>query len=425
MDKITFNELEQGLISLYGEDKIVRHYQNNRYNKLLEDYYNIFADNKSTVILSTPGRTEISGNHTDHNGGKVIAASINLDTLLCVSKIKNVVKLKSDKYDKIFEVDLTNLNPQSEEEGGTNSLIRGIAAGFVKFGYKIGGFQGVLTSDVIQGSGLSSSASIEVAIGSVFNLLYNENKIEPDVIAKIGQYAENKYFGKPCGLMDQIACAIGGVVSIDFKDNNNPIIEKIDFSLSDFDYKLLVVDTGGTHQNLTEDYASIPYEMKTVAKYFGKETCSEIDLQALFEHWNELRALLPDRAVLRAYHFLKENERVGLQIKAMEEKNINKFLSLINGSGDSSFKYVQNIYSNSHVSEQPISLALAATEDYLESINGGACRVHGGGFAGTIQVFLPKKHTDDYTFMMEKLFGKESVSSLDIRPYGPFIVYNK
>lgn len=374
MEKIELKVLESNIRVLYGDDKSIVHYQNKRYSNLLESYYSNFPETNNISIISTPGRTEISGNHTDHNGGKVIAASINLDTVTCFSKNENLVILKSDRYDKEFEVDLNELSPKLEEEGTTNSLIRGIAAQFVKCGYKIGGFKGVLTSDVMQGAGLSSSASIEVAIGAIFNFLYNNNEIEPHIIAKIGQFAENEYFGKPCGLMDQVACAVGGVVTVDFGKNDNPIIEKIDFNLADFDYKLLVVDTGKTHQNLTEDYASIPYEMKEVAKYFGKEKCSEIDFSLLLEDWNEIRKTVSDRALLRAYHFLKENERVEMQVKALQNKNLNQFLSLVKSSGDSSFKYVQNIYSNNNVNEQPLSLALAITEDYIDKINEGACR---------------------------------------------------
>lgn len=423
MEKIELKVLESNIRVLYGDDKSIVHYQKKRYSNLLESYYSNFPETNNISIISTPGRTEISGNHTDHNGGKVIAASINLDTVTCFSKNENIVILKSDRYDEEFKVDLNELSPKLEEEGTTNSLIRGIAARFVKCGYKIGGFKGVLTSDVMQGAGLSSSASIEVAIGAIFNFLYNNNEIEPHIIAKIGQYAENEYFGKPCGLMDQVACAVGGVITIDFGNNDNPIIEKIDFNLADFDYKLLVVDTGKTHQNLTDDYASIPYEMKEVAKYFGKEKCSEIDFQLLLEDWNEIRKTVSDRALLRAYHFIKENERVEMLVKALQNKNLNQFLSLVKSSGDSSFKYVQNIYSNNNVNEQPLSLALAITEDYFDEINEGACRVHGGGFAGTIQVFLPQRFIDSYINQMERLFGEKSVSILDIRPYGSFIVH--
>jgi len=423
MEKIRLNILKSKLHQLYGNDQSVRHYQNNRYSNLLENYYSNFSDSNGLSIISTPGRTEISGNHTDHNGGKVLAASINLDTVVCVSKNESTVILKSDKYDDAFQVDLSELNPRPEENGRTSSLIRGIADGFIKHGYKIGGFKGVLTSDVIQGSGLSSSASIEVAIGAIFNSLYNNNEVSPEEIAKIGQYAENIHFGKPCGLMDQLTVAVGGLVKIDFQDNENPVIQKVDFSLSDFNYKLLVVDTGGTHQNLTDDYASIPFEMKQVAIYFGKEKCSQIDLPSLLEHWNEIRKIVTDRALLRAFHFLKENERVDLQVKALQLKNFNQFLSMVNRSGDSSFKYVQNVYSNNDVSEQPLSLALAITEDYIEKIKGGACRVHGGGFAGTIQVFLPQNYTGDFIRQMDEVFGKNSVSLLEIRSYGSFIVH--
>lgn len=421
--KINLDDFKKNISLLYGEDKSVIEYQNERYNKLLENYYSAFPANENISIISTPGRTEISGNHTDHNGGKVIAASINLDILTCVSKNENIVILKSDMYDEKFEVDLSDLSPYAKEEGTTNSLIRGIAAGFVKHGYKIGGFKGVLTSDVLQGSGLSSSASIEIAIGAIFNFLYNDNKIEAHIIAKIGQFAENVYFGKPCGLMDQLACAVGGVIEIDFEDDENPLIKKVDFNLTDYNYKLLVVDTGASHQNLTDDYASIPIEMKKIANYFDKQKCSQIDIQSLLENCNQLREHVSDRAVLRVYHFFKENERVELQVKALKEKNLGQFLSLVNRSGDSSSKYVQNIYSSKDVNVQPMSLAFALTEDYIDFVGEGACKVHGGGFAGTIVVFLPQKYTENYIIRMEKVFGKNSVSLLDIRPYGSFVVH--
>ncbi len=422
-EKITLKSLEENIYLLYGNDEIIFHEQKNRYTKLIENYYREFKVREKESIISVPGRTELSGNHTDHNGGKVIASSINLDTVIIFSKKAKRVLLKSDKYNKTFDVDLSNLEPQLDEKGTTASLIRGIAAGFVKHGFNIGGFSGLLSSDVMQGSGLSSSASIEITIGSVFNYLYNENKIRPEMIAKIGQFAENVYFGKPCGLMDQIACAVGGIVAIDFKDKTNPEIQKVHFNLEDFKYKLLVVDTGGTHQNLTDDYAAIPFEMKEIAKYFDKEKCSEIEPTVFLGNIKDLRRSISDRAILRTFHFFNENRRVEMQFEALKKNNLTQFLELVKKSGDSSFKYLQNIYSSKNIEEQPLSIALAITEDYLETLKEGACRVHGGGFAGTIQVFLPQKYVHDYKKIIEKMFGENSVNILNIRQYGPFKLY--
>lgn len=422
--KITLKSLEENIHLLYGNDEKVFHEQNNRYTKLIENYYKEFKVKDKVAIISVPGRTELSGNHTDHNGGKVIAASINLDTVIMFTKEEKSVILKSDRYDETFKVNLSNLEPQLEERGTTASLIRGIAAGFVKHGFNVGGFSGLLTSEVMQGSGLSSSASIEITIGTVFNYLYNENKIPPEMIAKISQFAENIYFGKPCGLMDQIACAIGGIVAIDFKDNANPEIQRVHFSLEEFKYKLLVVDTGGTHQNLTDDYAAIPFEMNKIAKYFDKEKCAEIEQTAFLDNLNDLRKSISDRAILRAFHFFNENKRVEMQIEALKKNNLTQFLELVKKSGESSFKYLQNIYSSKNIEEQPLSIALAITEDYMETLKEGAYRVHGGGFAGTIQVFLPQKYVYDYKKIIEKMFGENSVNILNIRQYGPFVVYS-
>lgn len=421
--KLEFIDVLKNNFSKIYESNIEEiNYQIERYKKLLENFENTFGEEKNISIISTPGRTELSGNHTDHNGGKVIAASISLDTVIAFAKSENIISIKSDKYDEIFKVDLNNLFPHENEIGTTNSLIRGIAAEFVNRGFKIGGFNSVLTSNVLQGSGLSSSASVEVTIGSVLNFLYNNNEIPDYVIAQIGQFAENKFFGKPCGLMDQTACAVGGIIKIDFAYNKNPVIHKVNFKLEDFGYKLIVVDTGGTHQNLTDDYAAIPNEMKEVANFFNKEKCSEISLNQFLENVNELRKSVNDRSILRAFHFLTENIRVDEQIKSLKNNDLNQFLNLVKQSGSSSYKFLQNIYSNKNVEEQPISLALAITENFLEEIGEGACRVHGGGFAGTIQVFLPQKNVKDYQKIMEKIFGENSVNIINIRQFGSVLM---
>jgi galactokinase len=349
----------------------------------------------------------------------VIAASINLDSIAAASpNSDNEVILYSETYPEPFIVDLSNTKPIEEENASTKALIRGIAAGYRKNGYKVGGFNAYVSSDMLIGSGLSSSASIEVLIGAIFNKFYNGEKVPSEEIAIIGQYAENIYFGKPCGLMDQIACIIGGIVEIDFYNSEKPIIKKIDFDFQATGYKLVVVDTEANHSDLTEDYAAIPEEMKRVAKYLNKEYCSEITLEELFDQIKSLREVIGDRAILRAIHFLEENKRVEKLIFALNKNDFEEFLSLVNESGNSSYKYLQNIYTPQNVNEQSVSLALAMSDIFIREKGKGACRVHGGGFAGTILVFLPEELIEGYKSYISKIFKEDSVKVLSIRHYG-------
>jgi len=403
---------------LYSKDSI--EYQTKRYNKLFKNYKDNFEETKVTYF-SSPGRTELSGNHTDHNNGMVIAASINLDSIACASPSPNKkVVIYSEGYADPFIVNLDELKPNEKEDGTTAALIRGIAAGFSEKEFNIGGFNASITSDVLPGSGLSSSASIEVLIGTIFNHFYNEGKIPPEEIAKIGQFAENNFFKKPCGLMDQVACAVGGIVAIDFKDNKHPVINKINFDFSEQNYSVIVVHTGSSHFNLTDDYSSIPREMKNAARAFGKETCREIDFEDFLKSIKKIRNKLTDREILRAYHFLKENQRVRQQVEALNNKDFNKFLKLVNDSGNSSFKWLQNIYSSNDVKYQPVTLALALTEEFINNTGFGACRVHGGGFAGTIQAFIPNNLINDYKVFMSSAFNEEAIKILSIRQQGAF-----
>ncbi len=408
-------DLKSSLKKLYGTDN---EKQIKRYDKLLQLFKNKFS-NQDYKYFSAPGRTEICGNHTDHNHGKVVAASINLDSIAIASiNNENVINLYSVGYDKPFSVELNNLEPVKEEKESTEALIRGVAAGFANNGFKIGGFNAVIQSDVMIGSGLSSSASIEVLIGNIFRHLYNNSNITQTEIAIIGQYAENNYFGKPCGLMDQVACATGGIITIDFYDPKNPLIEKIDFDFQTTGYKLIVVDTEASHADLTEDYASVPKEMKEAAKFFGKEFLSEINLKQLISKLKPLRKKIGDRAVLRAIHFLEENKRVDKLVKALSENNFSEFLSIVNESGNSSYKYLQNIYSTHNYNEQGVSLALAFSDLFIKEHGAGASRVHGGGFAGTIQVFLPEDLVSEFTDFISNAFERSSVKVLSIRNFG-------
>jgi galactokinase len=409
---------EVSLQDLYRSDEKILDYQRSRYKTLTNRFEDIFKS-RPAKYFSSPGRVEISGNHTDHNHGKVIAASINLDSIAAASpNSDNEVVVYSETYSEPFIVDLRNIKPVEKEKTSTKALIRGIAAGFRNNGYNVGGFNAYVSSDVLIGSGLSSSASIEVLIGTIFNKFYNDGKVSGEEIAIIGQFAENNYFGKPCGLMDQIACITGGIVEIDFYNPRKPIIKKIDFDLQATGYKLVVVDTEASHVDLTEDYAAIPEEMKRVAKYFNKEYCSDITLEELFDQIKLLRKVVGDRAILRAIHFLEENKRVEKQIRALNKNNFEVFLSLVNESGGSSYKYLQNIYTPQNVNEQSISLALAISDIFIREKGKGACRVHGGGFAGTIQVFLPKELIEGYKSYISKIFNEDSVKVLSIRNYG-------
>lgn len=389
-----------------------------RFQNLIEKFKQTFHDD-DLHLFSTPGRTEIGGNHTDHNHGRVLAGSVNLDSIAVAAKTdSNTVTMHSQGYAEPFIVNLNQLDKIAGEKETTSALIRGIAARFKQLGFAIGGFNACVTSDVLPGSGLSSSASIEVLIGTIFNYLFNNGKISPQEIAIIGQYAENEYFSKPCGLMDQTTCAVGGIVTINFEKPKQPVVKKVKFDFASQNYSLLVVDTGGNHADLTDEYASVPREMKSVAKEFNAEVCRDIHYLELIQKIKSLRPKVGDRAILRAFHFLGDNARVTEQVKALEQGDFQKFLSMVNESGNSSFKWLQNIYTTKNIHEQGVSLALAITEKYISDIGQGACRVHGGGFAGTIQVFLPNAVVAEYIKLIESVFGEGKAVVLSIRPYG-------
>ena len=420
--KIEDEKFDKVCKELYQADDQQCSLVRNRYSSLAKEYLDVFG-NENVQVFSTPGRTEISGNHTDHNHGKVLAGSINLDTIAIAGKTNNgIISIKSEGYEKQFVVDTKSLDVIQDESGTSLSLVRGIVSKFNELGYNYGGFNAVLTSDVLVGSGLSSSAAFEVQIGTILNYLYNEGSIDNIEIAKIGQYAENVYFGKPCGLMDQVACAVGGIVSIDFQDPGAPFVNKVDFDFVDSGYSLLVVDTGGSHSDLTNEYASIPSEMKSVAKSLDKNVAREISDVSFYNNIPQLRKEFGDRAVLRVLHFINENKRVTQQVKFLEEGKFDKFLELVKESGNSSFKYLQNCYTTEDIKNQGISLALELTDEYLIEKGAGAGRVHGGGFAGTIQVFLPGEFVDEYINKVESIFGKESVLKLFIREQGSILV---
>lgn len=375
------------------------------------------------AIFSTSGRTELGGNHTDHNHGKVIAGSINLDTIAAVHEVMDyTVTLISEGYSPI-SVDISDLEINTAEFETTESLIRGVAAGIVKRGGCLGGFAANVSSNVFKGSGLSSSAAMEVLIGTIFNSLFNDDRFSTTELAIIGQEAENFYFDKPSGLMDQVACANGGIVGIDFRDTANPIITPISVDFADYGFDYVIVNTGGSHADLTADYASIPSEMKAVAKFFGKDVLREVEPAIFFDNIVELRHQIKnDRALLRAYHFFREDVCVEKMLAALANGDFKTYLALVMESGQSSFNYLQNIFAPKNYGEQGISLAYAWSNVFFEKaglINGtsynGAFRVQGGGFAGTIETYVPLDKPNAYISHMENLFGKGSCVRLAIR----------
>lgn len=399
---------------LYGDTKKAAQ----RYSKAVDSFREIFGEADGLRLFSAPGRTEIGGNHTDHQHGCVLAGSVDLDVIAVVAANDDgVIRIKSEGYD-MDSVDITEFDKNEKEEGRAISLIRGVCNRFKEMGCEIGGFNAYTTSNVLKGSGLSSSAAFEVLIGTIVNGMFFNNKVDSVNVAKIGQFAEREYFGKPCGLLDQMASAQGGFTYADFNDPSNPVVEKISLDLSKFGYTLCVVDTGGNHANLTQDYADITIECRKVSNSLGVDFLRDADSDRFYREIASLRAECGDRAVLRAFHFFNENDRVLSQKEALLKGDFEEFLKLVNDSGNSSYDYLQNLYSTSAVNEQGLSLAIALTKRFL---NGkGACRVHGGGFAGTIQCYIPDNMVADYKAMIESAFGEDSCCVLSIRPVGGY-----
>lgn len=420
------NEIKSGqhdalLKDIYVDENLLS-YQKDRYQKALENYIRFYGE-QPVELYSTPGRSEIGGNHTDHQHGRVLAASINLDAIAAVHKNKDgairivsSIKTGDDCSELIIDLNAYDMDLRETEKDSSFALVRGILKGLKDCGYKVGGFNAYITSDVFIGSGLSSSAAFEVLIGTILNGLYNDMKIDMLEIAKIGQYSENVYFGKPCGLMDQMACAVGGLITIDFKDSSTPVVTTVNVDFETKGYSLCIVDTKGSHDNLTDEYAAVPSEMKSAANFFGKEVLREVDESDFLKNIPAIREQYGDRTVLRAIHFFEENTRVTNQVTALTNDEFDKFIEMVKASGDSSYKYLQNIYATKDVQTQNVSIALALSEKVLG--DNGVCRVHGGGFAGTIQAFVKNDFVPVYKEALENIFGAESCHVLKIRKYG-------
>jgi galactokinase len=416
IDTIEAGGLDDKLESLYpGADILdVR----SRYLDAASNFLGMYGSGREVSLFSVPGRSELSGNHTDHNHGCVIASSIDLDIIALASpRPDGIVKVKSAGFSPNCVDIKTFTKPVAALAGYSDSLIAGMCAGFKKEGYDIGGFDAYTTSNVLKGSGLSSSAAFEVMMGNILNHLYNNGKIDNIEIAKIAQYAENEFFGKPCGLMDQVACAAGGIVAIDFADPKNPIIDKLDFDLTERGYSLCIVNTGGSHADLTDDYASVPAEMKSVAAHFGRSCLRDVNEDEFTASIPALRVKCGDRAVLRALHFFGENRRVGEQKTALVSNDIEKYFEGVIASGRSSFCYLQNVYTSKNIREQGLSLALCLAEKYLAG-KCAAWRVHGGGFAGTIQAYVRFSDVAGFRSLMDSVFGRGATAELHIRKYG-------
>lgn len=400
--------------TLYPQDTEL---QRERYQALLEGFEKHFGSNEGGEFFSAPGRTEVGGNHTDHNHGRVLAAAVNLDIAAYARKTdNNKAILKSSEYTKIDVVDLSELERKEEEDGVSAALLRGICARCRELGYTVGGFEAFTKSRVLKGSGLSSSAAFEVLVVTIISHLYNDGNIDPVTAAQIAQYAENVYFGKPSGLLDQMASSVGGFTFIDFKDPAKPVIQKVDFDITAAGYALCVVDTGGSHADLTGEYAAIPQEMKQVAAFFGKEVLRDVEKDQFYRRLGEVRKATSDRAVLRAMHFFDEDPLAEEERNALQQGDMESFQKMILASGASSFQRLQNVFASVSPLQQGLTLALALSQRVLEGK--GAWRVHGGGFAGTIQAFVPLDLLEDYRRELESVFGEGACHVLSIRQAG-------
>lgn len=413
LKRISDGCLDSLFAELYTSENV--DFQKKRYINAVEKFSELYPERDDIHIYSASGRTEITGNHTDHQHGCVIAGAVNLDTIGIASfHNENTVRIQSEGYDEI-SVALNDLGIH-ENKNSSSEIVRGICSKFAGMGVKINGFDMYTTSDVLSGSGISSSASFETLVATAINCFYNNGQADAVEIAKIGQFAENVYFGKKSGLMDQLVCSVGGFVFIDFKDIENPYIEKVNADLSETGYKLIITDTKGSHSDLTDDYVTVRSEMESVAKYFGKNVLREVDEKIFWESIPDIRKKISDRSVLRAVHFFDDSRRAEEEKNALSENRFEDFIRLVNDSGNSSMNLLQNLYSCKNPCEQAIPLAIMAGKRIL---NGrGAVRVHGGGFAGTVQAFVPCELVNSYITEMNRIFGDNSCSVLTIRPVG-------
>ena len=390
--------------------------QENRYKNAIGKFKEYFNGKEPSSIFSAPGRTEVGGNHTDHQHGEVLAASINKDAIAVTAlREDNTVNIFAEGFGNTV-IGIDDLSLREDEKGTTPALIRGVLAGLKKAGFTLGGFDAYITSDVLIGAGLSSSAAFETLIGTIVSGMFNNMSIDPVEIAKTGQYAENVYFGKPCGLMDQMACSVGNLVHIDFADPERPVVDRVGFDFSGTGYVLCITDTKGSHADLTDEYAAVPLEMKKIAELLGHDVLRPVSFEDIMDNISMLRDKAGDRAVLRAIHFVNETRRAGDEAKALKDNDLEGFLKLVKQSGDSSFKYLQNVYTNKDVTTQNVSIALSVSDTVLGPDE--ASRVHGGGFAGTIQAFVKKENASRYQEYMDRIFGKGSCEILAIRKYG-------
>jgi len=407
--------LDKAIRRLYGS--AVEQQQLLRYTSLLDEFHNRFTTDRA-YLFSSPGRTELGGNHTDHNHGRVLAGSIQLDKIAAVTPRDDMqVEIVTAGFPKDIKADLHHLQPQEAEAGSASALVRGIAAYFAERGYGYGGFSAYVHSQVAMGSGLSSSASIEVLIAQIFNTLYHQGRLSAIELAQAGRYAENQYFKKPCGLMDQIACAQGGIAAIDFTDSESPGLEQIDFDFSSHGYQLMIVDTGGDHADLTHEYASIPQEMKCVATELGCQVLRQADLEGLTAAAHKVRKSCGDRPFLRALHYFQENRRVDLLQEALQFEDINDYLRVVKESGISSWTLLQNCIPTGAVQDQSVAYSLGLLQSLCPT---GVFRVHGGGFAGTVQGYVPVSQFKELEEQLNSQFGAGAVTALRIRSEGVF-----
>ena len=415
--KLQNGDLDDAIKELYVTDDASC--QRERYMSVINGYADIFGDAEELALFSAPGRTEIGGNHTDHQHGCIIAGSVNLDVIAAVSfNNENIVRIKSKGY-PMDEVSLDDLEIHKEEYDKAISLIRGVLKKISSMGYEIKGFNAYTESNVMKGSGLSSSAAFEVLVGTIVNNLCANNEISPVEIAKIGQFAENVYYNKPSGLLDQMASSVGAVVAVDFKDNDAPVVRKVDFNLSDYDHSLCIIDSGADHADLTHEYAAVTEEMRLVSEFFGKKFLREVSKSDFMANLKDIRKTVNnDRAILRAIHYFNDSDRAVAETEAVEKGDFAEFCKLNRESGRSSFMYLQNVYASSMPKSQAVSLTLALCDEILG--DKGSFRVHGGGFAGTVQAFVPNDMVDEFKSKIESVLGEGMCHILSIRPVGGY-----